>query len=389
MTRRLKLTLAGLVLLLASLGWSAHRVRGRSVPRLGTEDTAAARGSFHVHSDLSHDSELTVAEIVAAAKARELDFVILTDHNEQHAGPMVRDGVVILSAAELSTASGHLIQLGAAAVLDKEARQGADVQHGVRQLGGFPILAHPSDDKRPWAGPTGGAAGLEIANLAASTRRRGGAAFVGLVLPFAAQPLNPELALAQLYDRDTEALERFDAEHDPRFIGLCGADAHGWLDLEQNLRAWQVVLDAPMPLPEEERAAFVLKEITEGRFFCHAGLFGGPPRFRFEVQRAEAVAAGPGGEVIAGADLMLVVSAPAAAQGAQSVVLFKDGEAVARTEHQELRYPTPAPGTYRAEVWLSVPGLLFGEEQVPAIYSGRLRVVPPPDLHGPEASVQP
>src|SRR5437773_2194751 len=95
---------ASLLGLLAALGGLATHVRNRSVPAWPEADPAAAAGSFHVHSELSHDSDVPLAALIDAAKHDRLSFLVLTDHNEQYAGPMVRDGITLLSYAELSTA---------------------------------------------------------------------------------------------------------------------------------------------------------------------------------------------------------------------------------------------------------------------------------------------
>src|SRR5690606_7615214 len=128
--------------------------------------------------------------------------------------PMVRKGVVLLSAAELKTPFGHLIQLGAIDLLHPDRRREVSVHGAVRALGGVPILAHPSDRRRPWGGAIDGAGGLEIANLSSSARRRGGPVFAGLLGAAAAWRLRPGLALAQTYDRDEAALRRWDGESD-------------------------------------------------------------------------------------------------------------------------------------------------------------------------------
>ncbi len=366
---------------------TVHRIQNRSLPSLGPADRQMATGTFHIHSALSHDSELDLSAIVAAAKQAGLDFVVLSDHNAQYAGPMLRDGILVLSTAELSTPFGHVVQLGADPVLSGAQRQELSVLHDVRALGGFPIIAHPADRKRPWSGPWADAAGLEIANLASSTRRAGGPAFVGLLPALAALPLNRNLALAQTYDRDEHSLALWDAHDDPHFVGLCGVDAHGWISLAHNLAAWEVVLEAPLPTAPQQRAPFVLEQLTQGRFFCNAGLLGGPPRFLFGAKGEETFVAKVGDTV----PTSKVDSLYATITGVQQtplLVLFRNGAMVFQSRGTQLRYRNPAPGTYRVEVWLPIPGLLFGERHVPVIYSGRLALTAT-EPHEPESAETP
>jgi hypothetical protein len=364
---------AAFALVLGALCGLAVHIAGRDLHVRHVDAVRAAVGTFHIHSEMSHDSPLSLAEIVAAARACHLDFVVLTDHNEQYAGPMIRHGVVVLSSAELSTPYGHVIALGARRVLNREQRGAPSLYKEIRAVGGWPVIAHPADPKLPWTGPWAGAAGLEIANFASSTRRRGGIVFLGLAPLLATGLLNRDLALAQVYDRDTTALERWDKDPDPAFVGLCGVDAHGWIRLEDNLRLWTLVLDGPMPEAESARAAWVLSELVSGRAYCSAGLFGPPPGLSLEARRAGARVAAPGPTAtVAQADEL--VARIEMARAGESLVLFRNGLAVDRTEAKELRYPAPSAGTYRVELWRAVPDIVWGQHLTPVAYSGRLRL---------------
>jgi len=65
-------------------------------------------------------------------------------------------------------------------------------------------------------------------------------------------------------------------------------------------------------------------------------------------------------------------------------VLFRNGLAVDRSDQAELRIGGLSPGTYRVELWITVPDLLWGSHIVPAAYSARLRLLPeaPPATAG-------
>jgi hypothetical protein len=374
--RRIAASLLALALVAGLGAWAAARMRGRHPGSLGPRDANVARGVFHVHSEMSHDSQLPLGRIVEVAKQAGLDFVVLTDHNEQYAGPFVRDGITVISSAELSTPAGHVIELGGALLLDAEQRRRPEIFQAIRTAGGVPIVTHPSDSQRPWTASLEGAAGVEIVNVASAVRRLGGHLYLGLVPALLGLLVNPELAAAQLYDRDSVALGLWDSQPDPGFVGLCGADAHGWLDLAGNIKAWNVVLGGPLPLDERERPAFILRELRQGRFFCSAGLLGGPPPFRFGAKRATLWVANTGESIAADGVDELVALAPSATPMAQNLVLIKDGHAILKTQGGELTLPAPKPGTYRVEIWLHLPRLLVGEELVPVLYSQRVRVAP-------------
>lgn len=410
--------LALVALLAAALVWLVVHVQKRRLIKLlpatasaqGAEPTPV-RGAYHIHSELSHDSELSVDVIAEAAAGLGLDFVILTDHNVQSAGASERHGVVVLSYAELSTSFGHLVQLGANDVLSKDQRGELDLNERVAALGGRAIVAHPDDRKRPWEGSLAGAGGVEIANASSSARRRGGPLFLGLLPAVVAMKWRPELALAQAYDRDGRALRRWDGESDPAFAGLCGVDAHGRIDLGSNLRLWQLVLpelsavelkaapgaggrsavnesststSAPMTTteagertPAMVRGGRILEEIRAGRFYCNAALLSDRPHFRFfavsnkDPQKRLAI----GGSIREAEVDELVVEGPESNAAPATLVMLRNGEEVLRSQGNRLRYAEPSPGTYRVEVRLPIPNVVFGKRSVSAIYSGRIRVL--------------
>ena len=368
----------GLALAAVTAAIGALHIRARRLP-LGAPAAGAAVGTFHVHSAMSHDGRSSLEELLAAARAARLDFLILTDHNEQYAGPIVRDGVTVLSHAELSTRFGHLIQLGASQVLPASRRRDREIHDHVKSLDGAPIIAHPNDPKRPWRGPLEGAAGIEIANTASSARRHGGWALLGLAPLLGAGLLNPALALAQVYDRDAASLALWDESPRPDLLGFCGVDAHGWIDLELNLLAWTLVLTSPLPEAESERPGFLLSELLRGRFYCAAGLFGRAPRLHMAALHAGKQVASTGETARAGEVDEIVAVAVTAIPG-QKLVLFKDGVGIRHVEGGALRLPSPTPGTYRVEVWIPVPEVVAGERVVPILYSQRLRIADPSEM---------
>lgn len=349
-----------------------HALR-RPVPRFRDGAQQLIRGSFHVHSESSHDCELTLEQIARAAKKAGLEFVVVTDHDAQLAGPVTIDDITIVSSAELSTPFGHLIQLGAADILPKTERARLSIHNAVTALGGVPIISHPTDPKRPWVGPIFGAGGIEIANLATSARRRGGPVFAGLLPALTVWRLRPPLAIAQVYDRDAGALRRWDGESDPGFVGLCGNDAHGHIPLSVNLVAWTVVLERSLPEEPDRRGAAVVEAIRTGRFHCAAGFLGDRPHFAFYAALDDGSVTLPGDVVPSDQIRALVVEGPALESGSPKLVLLRNGEEIVKTRGTELTYTHPRPGTYRVEIRVLLPGVLAGEREVPAVYSNRIK----------------
>lgn len=366
------------LLFLSALAWAADRARQRRLPELEPTAGHTAVGVFHLTSAAPRAGLAGLEEVARQARDAGLRFVVVTDPEQQLAAPIVRDDVVILSYAELTTPFGRLVQLGSGYVLPREERQRISVHDSIRALGGVPIISHPTDRKRPWTGPLTGAGGVEIASIVASARRVAGPLSLGVAPLLLAGQLNPTLAVAQLYDRDDEALARWDDNPDPRFIGLCGVDNVGHLPAHLNLRTWRIVLEEPLPDDPSQWATAVIESISSGRFYCAAGSFGDRPFLRFGARRfGEWVA--HAGDATPAADVQEIVAlGPGTSDQAPHLVLLRNGEEVTRVVGRELRYADPLPGTYRVEVRVPVPGLLYDTRLVPVLYSNRIRLLGPP-----------
>jgi len=379
--------------LLLVVAFAAARVTLRGVPELVVDRAAAApngerlRGVFHVHSDSSHDGRTPASAQLAAAGRLGLDFVIFTEHDARpvHASPPA--GPLAVPGTEWSTTYGHLIYLGyeePPPASESRSRQLIGLVDSLRARGALTILAHPASPRRPWTGRLAGIGGLEIASTSTDARVLGDPLYALLPGLFAL-PLNPELALAQLYRRDTVALAIWDGLPDPGVIGMCGTDAHGWIDAEQNFRTWQVVLDSWVDAPEPLTSEAVVDRLSTGRFFCLAALLAeGAPDFSFRGVTVAGESVPQGATVAAESIATLEITAPRLvgrpagdpndAAVTATTVLLRDGSEVARTRAGRLRHARPVPGTYRVEVRVRVPGVFFGGRDVPAIYSNRIRV---------------
>lgn len=362
----------------------------RDVPELAVDRSAAVRlrGVFHVHSDSSHDGRTPAAEQLAAAGRLGLDFVIFTEHDAQPVHRSPSSGPLAVPGTEWSTTYGHLIYLGYGEPPPPGSESRARLQIGLvdslRSRGALTILAHPESPRRPWTGRLAGIGGLEIASTSTDARVKGEPLYALLPGLFAL-PLNPGLALAQLYRRDAAALATWDELPDPGVIGMCGTDAHGWIDPEQNFRTWQVVLDPWADAPDPLTSEAVVERLATGRFFCLAALLAeGAPDFSF---RGATVAGDPvaqGATVAAESIAALEVTAPRLvgqsadpndAAATATTVLLRDGTEIARTREASLSHADPEPGTYRVEVRVRVPRVFFGGRDVPALYSNRIRVI--------------
>lgn len=372
-------------LLLAAVG----RVALRDLPQLrpaeapsSTPSAPRLRGVFHVHSDTSHDGRTPAAEQLAAAGRLGLDFVVFTEHDLHPVHLSPPGEPIAVAGTELSTPYGHLIYLGVAEVAPEDDTRGrVGLLDSLNARGALTVLSHPASPRRPWIGRRAGIGGLEIASTSSDARMKADP-FAGILPGLLALPLNPELALAQLYRRDATALRIWDRLEDPGVIGICGTDAHGWIDPELNFRTWQIVLDPWEGASERPAPGAIVERLKSGRFVCVAGLLAeGAPGFSFTAETVEGDLVPQGGTVPASAAAALVVATPTLtgsgepAEGFETVLL-RDGVEVDRSPGPVLRHSDPAPGTYRVEVRVPVPEVFFGAREVPALYSNRIRVTP-------------
>jgi len=121
-----------------------HRATGRG--------RAWYRGDMHLHTVHSDGARLP-EELVAAARAATLDFVVSTEHNTssasgiwgRHAGP----DLLVVDGEEITTRNGHFLALGlpAGAWVDWRYRATdgsfAEFARRIHRLGGLVVAAHP------------------------------------------------------------------------------------------------------------------------------------------------------------------------------------------------------------------------------------------------------
>jgi predicted metal-dependent phosphoesterase TrpH len=111
---------------------------------------------LHTHTFFSGDGVSSPEELIAAAKAKGLQGIAITDHNTCDAitylidkGLMRMDGsavdnFLIVPAVEVTTAEGHLLCIGATLPFLK-GKPALDVCHMIHDRGGLAIPPHPYD----------------------------------------------------------------------------------------------------------------------------------------------------------------------------------------------------------------------------------------------------
>lgn len=99
-----------------------------------------------MHTDHSHDGHCSIGEAIRAAKAKKLDGIAITDHDELSASAEARglssDGFLLIPGVEVSSSEGHILGLGVHEPIPKKLSAAETVER-IRGQGGVAVAAHP------------------------------------------------------------------------------------------------------------------------------------------------------------------------------------------------------------------------------------------------------
>lgn len=323
------------------------------------------KGVVHCHSYLSHDSEGTVAEIVAAAHAARIDFVMMTDHQTdasiRDGARGMMDGVLFVVGAEIRTPQGTVMAFPLQAPLRRWQSAGALVAEAGRQ-GAVAFLCH-AENTRAW--DVDGLCGVEIVNLHAGAV---GADRIEMLLWGFLLPLRATFGL--ICQRDPAVFAAWDRQLGRRhpFTPVGGNDAHANVRIFGPLGGTigtycEVFLTlSTHVLAERLDEASVVEAMRAGRTYVCFDLFGEGTGFDFHAEDGARVAP-PGATVPSSPELRLVARAPRPGH----LRFLCDGVVCCEGDGLALELAAPPPGVYRVEV-VSTGG-------VPWIFSSSIRVV--------------
>lgn len=326
-------------------------------------------GAMHVHSTFS-DGFGSVPQIIQAARAAGLDYLILTDHDTLAArqpgpgspGQGYQDGLLFLVSSEVSPPQNHYLVLGASESPPPEWPL-QRVIDAAQTAGGAGFIAHPFDkgsrvmhvDSYPWRDrDVEGYAGIEVWNFFSQ--------LLGEVTT------RPRLLAAALFPYtlvrrpQPETLRLWDEIGQRRPVAAVGGtDAHGInarllglplvaTNYRQMLRTvWtHVVLDERPGEDWQQNAAAVYAALGRGRSFISSPVMGEARSFRFTAR-------GPDGPLqmgeeasLRGGTTELAVTLP----GDGDIRLLRNGEPLAAERRTRgMTLTVKEPGVYRVEVY--------------------------------------
>ena len=385
MRRRQKILFALIIVILLSQVPFAYRRRELGELREMIQQLAAQRkpaapdpmfreykGVVHVHSFLGGHSDGTFAEIVAAAKANQLDFVVMTEHAERDINTAamtlqgIHDGVLFLNGNEVSVKNTGRVLLipGLQSQSDASLNLEALAQQS-RAKQGLSIVAYPQE----FAGWNSKAFdGVEVYNLYTNAQQinRVSMFFEGLW----AYSSYPDLLFASFYKRPEENLQLWDQAQarGQRLTALAGVDAHAnvgfafkgiSLQLDPYQRTFQLVrVHLLIPQSEGLTAETALKAIREGHCFIGFDLFSDSSGFRFTGSSGGETKP-QGDELRLQGEVRLNVSVPLQSR----FILLKNGVRI-RDEYGVTNgeFVVTEPGNYRCEIYLPELDHIMGEE---------------------------
>lgn len=388
MTRRRKFLLVLLVLILLSqapFAYRRYRLRRlqNSIQQLASQrrqsDAATEyvdyKGVIHVHTSLGGHSTGTFSELVTAAQANDLDFVIMTEHPQAAFDTAamtlsgIHAGVLFVNGSEVSTADGDRLLLIPGPANANERRTTKEFVDHQNVNRGLTFAAYPTESQT-WEKNT--VNGVEIYNLFTNTKQlnRWATVFDGLW----SYRTYPDLMFANFFARPTVELKRWDdamSSNNRKLVAIGGNDAHsnvgfGLADstgkqilgvkldpYERSFRTIRthVLIRKENPLTRES----LLEAISAGHCYVSFDIFSDATGFDFRVIQSNQIM---GDETAFSAPLELAATAPVPGR----FVLLKNGAAAEQLAGTATRFQVTGPGVYRVEVYLdSLPSPATGK----------------------------
>lgn len=355
-----------------------QQLASQRVPPSTESEFVDYTGVIHVHSSLGGHSTGNLAELIAAAKANQLNFVIMTEHPQQDFDTAamtlngVHAGVLFINGNEVATSDGDRLLLipGLAEAVSAGKQKTQEVIDRQRAAGGLSLAAYPTDSQN-WQSTS--VDGVEVYNLFTNSRQ------INPVVMFFdglwSYGRYPELMFANFFVRPTENLKRWDdsisASH-RRLVATAGNDAHSNIGVSLNDASGKQLLGIKLdPYERSFRTVrmhvliktdkglsreSLLEAISQGHCYVSFDLFGDAKGFSFK-----AVGALPkimGDEIAYTYGIHLKTSAPLSCR----FVLLKNGNAIDQQAGTTADFALSDFGIYRIEAYLdSLPAPVKGQ----------------------------
>ena len=388
MKRKILIVILGLIVLsqipfayrryrLRRLRNTIQQLAAQRVPPATENEYVDYKGVIHVHTFLGGHSTGTFAELIAAAKANQLDFVIMTEHpqaefdtaamtlNGTHAG------VLFINGNEVASANGDRLLLipGSSNAASMNTQSTQQIVEQQKLSGGLAIAAYPSESDT-WK--SSAVDGVEVYNLFTNARQiRPVVMFFDGLWSYRSYA---DLMFANFFARPDENLRRWDTamlETNRKLVVTAGNDAHSNVGVSLNDDSGKQLIGVKLdPYERSFRTVrthilikkgngltreSVLQALALGHCYISFDLFGEAAGFSFSVKNSDTIM---GDEIAPVTNSELVVRVPLDAR----IVMIKNGTVVGQKQGTSAEFPASGPGVYRAEIYLdSLPAPALGK----------------------------
>ena len=333
-------------------------------------DFVEYKGVMHVHSFLGGHSTGSFADIIAAAKVNQLNFVVMTEHPSKDFDTAamtlrgVHGGVLFVNGNEIATTNQDrlLVLPGDETAAAASSFSAADLLAQEKAKRALAFVAYPQEFK---AWNAGNFDGIEVYNVFTNTRKLN--YFVTLFDGLWSYRSYPDLLFATFYERPGESLKLWDDQmvaSDRRLTATAGNDAHANVGLSLNDSSGKTIMGIKLD-PYERSFSLVrmhvlvprnnafdtenlLSALRDGHCFISFDLFGDTTGFTFSAtngieQRIQ------GDEISLGTGVHLGVNTPIKGR----IVLLKNGNVVGEESAAlSKEFSITEKGFYRVEVYL-------------------------------------
>lgn len=331
------------------------------------------KGVVHVHSSLGGHSTGNLGEIIDAAQANQLDFVVMTEHpspNFNTAEMTLKGehgGVLFVNGNEVRTATGDRLLLIPGDALAAEDSKSSTQEVLSPRTKGLALVAYPEEFKS-WG--ASGYNGIEVYNVYTNARQMN-----RLVMFFDglwSYGAYPDLLFSTFNERPTDNLKRWDdqiRQKGERLVATAGNDAHANIGIslndssgktllgfkldpyERSFRLVRLHVFVPPPLDGQSmfpRDGTLLSALSAGHCFIGFDLFGDTTGFRYTAHDRDEDRV-MGDEIKLEDEVRLTVRLPVTGR----IVLLKDGAVVQDVSAvSTLEFVAREKGSYRVEVYL-------------------------------------
>ncbi len=310
------------------------------------QSEAPYRCVFDIHTQYSHDSSGSIPSVILAAKKRNLNFVIITDHNSMKAreDPALSQDPLLIIGNEISTTDGHLISLGTRKIIEPpiEPQKAIDQIHSD---GGFAVIAHPVCAKSAWQDwNVKNVDGIEVYNHACDFYDSNKLTFLLKSLT-----LSPTFFRQQAIREPRKMLAKWDSILSSNFIAGFGAiDAHERYSVfgfplmhYTNLFGAVTMYVKADSMSEKD----ILNALVKGKSYLVFESLGSAPGFQFQAKSNQEIFES-GSFVKSESPAVLYVSA----ESPSEINLIKNGNVILKSTQSSINFAAKEPGVYRVEV---------------------------------------